>query len=80
MLFEILNLYSLYIGHCFEKHYSHIVTCYLEVLLQCKVYIKDFSEKILEKIFEILRIKPICLDILKNHLHLLPEFIKDYAK
>lgn len=80
IILEVLTLYLLYLPTIFEDHYDSVIAAYLEVLMLCNIYIKNYTETLLKLIVESIRKKPECIELYRRSLEDLPEFIRDYAK
>lgn len=79
ILLEVLNLYQMYLPKIFEDYNEKIVAGYIEILMICQVYVREYTETLLGLVVETIRSKPDCLDVYKKNLGSLPGFIRDTA-
>lgn len=80
ILLDILQLFLRYVPEMNETFSVNLVTSYLEIIENCSMFLKDYAEKILELVIEIMRNEPKCLDVFKSKVNCIPEYIRDDAK
>jgi hypothetical protein len=80
VLFEVLEIYLGYMPDLFEDYFAQIVLGYFDVLEISKEYLHEYSERLMELVIDIMRLKPSCLEIYKSNIPTFPDFIREYAK
>ena len=80
ILLEVLDLFNKYLPTMNDTYAYNVTMAYMDVIKSCQIYLKEFSEKLLELTIENIRMYPQCLEIFKNKIPTLPNYIKDDAK